>query len=371
MPSQNQILTQNQYQGILQVCNQGIPDVPSEGILQCPYQVTPLSQNQGLQLESQNAEMQPVHNQGYLGMALALIKRNYQLPQSQREDPGVQQELTEVNSSLCQPSADHSKFQLDEINQTDKLCGQHGTEVGTQPDNQGQISQHDNTHLMQVIDSHTLQKSWPGPDSEMLLMTEVPEQTWLPLLPSLPPQNNEDQSLPVQSTGPSPQDSDYQFIHGEVSRDKVNTTSLGPPTINKVESCNDRTDCLGGQFMADNLGKTSDAGIQMGPRLVHDRRESSQNPGTKGQVINPFIPAIYKDVITCTDNHRENSDQMQVTRFCQKSSNTDQNEDEMHDFSTVPSSSTISSYSDMYRAMSMIMHDTSTYSALLALRRRD
>ena len=370
MPSKNQILTQNQYQGILQVCNQGIPQTDqSQGLQPSENQVTLQYLNQGLQLGSQNASMQPV--QGYLGMALQVLnKGNHQPPQSQREDPGVQQELTEVNSSLCQPSADHSKFQLDEINQTDKLCGQHGTEVGSQPDDQGQISQHDNTHLVQVIDSHTLQKSWPESDSEMLLMTEVPEQTWLPLLPSLPPQNNEDQSLPVQSTGPSPQDSDYPFIHGEVNRDKVNTTSLVPPTINKMESSND-TECLGGQYMADSLGKTSDAGIQMGPQLVHDRQKSSQNHGTNGQVIiNPFIPAVNKDVVPCTNNHQEQSDQiqMQVTRFCQKLSNADQNEDEMRDFSTSPSSSTISTYSDMYRAMSMIMHDTSKY---LALRRRD
>ena len=380
MPSQNQILTQNQYQGILQVCNQGIPQTDqSQGLQPSENQVTPQCLNQGLQLGSQNASMQPV--QGYLGMALQVLKKgNHQPPQSQREDPGVQQELTEVNSSLCQPTADHSNIQMDdECNQTNKLCGQHGTEVGSQPDDQGQISQHDSTYLMQVIDSLTLQKSWPGSDSEMLLMTEVPEQTWVPLLPSLPPQSNEDQSLPVQTTGTSLhllQDSDYQSFHGEVSRDKVNTTSLVPPTINKdkVESCNDRTECLGGQSMADNLGKTSDAGIQMGPQLVHDRQKSSQNHDTNGQVIiNPFIPAVNKDVVPCTNNHQELSDQMPVTRFCQKSANADQNEDEMHDFSTayIPSSSTISSYSDMYRAMSMIMHDTSTYSALLALRRRD
>ena len=213
----------------------------------------------------------------------------------------------------------------------------------------------------------------PVSDSEMLLMTEVPEQTWVPLLPSLPPQNNEDQSLPVQSTGPSPQDSDYPFIHGEVNRDKVNTTSLVPPTINKMESSKD-TECLGGQYMADSLGKTADAGIQMGPQLVHDRQKSSQNHGTNGQVIiNPFIPAVNKDVVPCTNNHQEQSDQMPVTRFCQKLSNADQNEDEMRDFSTayIPSSSTISSYSDMYRAMSVIRHDMSTYSTFLALRRRD
>ena len=372
MPSQNQILTQNQYQGILQVCNQGIPQTDqSQGLQPSENQVTPQCLNQGLQLGSQNASMQPV--QGYLGMALQVLKKgNHQPPQSQWEDPGVQQELTEVNSSLCQPTADHSNIQLDdECNQTNKLCGQHGTEVGSQPDDQGQISQHDNTHLMQVIDCHTLQKSWPGSDSEMLLMTEVPAQTWLPLLPSLPSQNNEDQSLPVQSTEPSPQDSDYQFIHGEVNRDKVNTTSLVSPTINKVESCNGRTECLGGQSMAVNLGKTSDAGIQMEPQLVHDRQKSSQNHGSKGQVIiNPSIPAIYKDIVPCTDYHQEQSDQMQVTRFCQKSSNADQNEDEMHDFSTSPSSSTISTYGDMYRAMS-IRHDTSTFSTILALRRRD
>ena len=375
MPSQNQILTQNQYQGILQVCNQGtgIPQTDqSQGLPPSENQVTLQCLNQGLQLGSQNASMQPV--QGYLGMALQVLNKvNRQPPQLQREDQGVQPELIEVNSSLCRPSADHSKFQLDEINQTDKLCGQHGTEVGSQPDDQVQISQHDNTHLMQVIDSRTLQKSWPGSDSEMLLMTEVPEQTWLPLLPSLPPQGNEDQSPPVQSNGPSPQDSDYQFIHGEVNRDKVNTSSLVPTTINKVESSNSRTECLGGQSMADNLGKTSDAGIQMGPQLVPDGQKSSQNHGTNRQVIiNPSIPAIYNDVVPCTENYQEQSDQMHVTKVYQMLSNADhfqnQNEDEMPGFSISPSSSTISTYNDMYRAMSMIRHDTSTFSTLLASR---
>ena len=354
MPSQNQILTQNQYQGILQVCNQGIPQTDQSQGLQP-------SENQGLQLGSQNASMQPV--QGYLGMTLQVLKKgNHQPPQSQQEDPGVQQELTEVNSSLCQPTADHSNIQMDdECNQTNKLCGQHGTEVGSQPDDQGQISQHDNTHLMQVIDSHTLQKSWPESDSEMLLMTEVPEQTWLPLLPSLPPQNNEDQS-------PPPQDSDYQFIKGEVSRDNENITYLVPPTINKVESSNGVTEWLGGQYKGIPVQediKTS------GSQLVHDRQKSSQNHDTNGQVIiNPFIPAVNKDVVPCTKNHQKLSDQMPVTRFCQKLVSADQNEDEMHDFSTAPSSSTISTYSDMYRAMS-IMHDTCTYPALLTLKRRD
>ena len=78
-------------------------------------------------------------------------------------------------------------------------------------------------------------------------------------------------------------------------------------------------------------------------------------------------------MVPCTNNHQELSDQMPVTRFCQKTSNADQNEDEMHDFSTayIPSSSTISSYSDMYQAMSMIRHDMSTYSTIMALRRRE
>ena len=383
LQEQNKVISQNQYQGILQVCNQGIPHVPNQGTLPCSNQglqpnqsqglqpsenqVTLQCLNQDLQLGSQNVAMRPV--QGYLGMALKVLnKGNYQPSQLQQGDPGVQLHMPDV----CQPNADHSKLQLEEGNQTNKLCGQHMTEVGSQPDDQGQISQHDNTHLMQVIDSHTLQKSWPELDSEMLLMTEVPAQTWLPLLPSLPPQNNEDQSLPVQSTGPSPQDSDYQFIHGEVSRDNENATSLVPPTINKVESSND-TECLGGQYMADSLGKTSDAGIQMlGPQLVNDRQKSSQNHDTNGQVIiNPFIPAVNKDVVPCTNNHQELSDQMPVTRFYQKSFNADKNEDEMHDFSTVPSSSTISTYSDMYRAMTMIMHDTSTYPTLMPFERRD
>ena len=193
LPEQNQVMSQCSYQGILQVCNQGIPDVPSEGILQCPYQVTPLIQNQGLQLESLYAEMQPVNNQGYLGMALALIKSNFNLLQSQQEDPGVPQQIPEVNSSLCQPSADHSKSELGECKQTDKLCGQHMTEVGShyEPEDQGQEG-HDNTQLIQVMSSQTV----PVSDSEMLLMTEVPEQTWLPLLPSLPSAGKEDQSLP-------------------------------------------------------------------------------------------------------------------------------------------------------------------------------
>ena len=219
LPEQNKVMSQCSYQGILQVCNQGIPDVPSEGILQCPYQVTQLSQNQGLQLESQDAEMQPVHNQDYLGMALALIKSNFQLPQSRQEDPGVPQQIPEVKSSLCQPNADHSENQLDEGYQTDKLCGQHGTEVGghEKPEYQGQNG-NDNTQLVQV--------TVPVSDYEMLLMTEVPEQTWVPLLPSLPPQSNEDQSLPIQTTGTSlhmVQDSDYHFYNGEVRRDDVNS----------------------------------------------------------------------------------------------------------------------------------------------------
>ena len=176
LQEQNQVMSQRSYQGKLQVSNQGIQDVPSEGTLQCPYQVTPQGQNLG-----------------YLRIALNVLnKSNYQPLQLQREDLGVLQQMPEV-ASLCQPSADHSKSKLDEGNQTDKLCGQHMTEVGSheKPEDQGQES-HDNSQLIQVMSSQTV----PVSDSEMLLMTDVPEQTWLPLLPSLPPQNNEDQSLP-------------------------------------------------------------------------------------------------------------------------------------------------------------------------------
>ena len=242
MPSQNQILTQNQYQGILQVCNQGIPQPDqSQGLQPSENQVTLQCLNQGLQLESQDAEMQPVHNQGYLGMALALIKSNYQLPQSHQEDPGVPQQISEVKSSLCQPNADHSENQLDEGYQTDKLCGQHGTEVGghEKPEYQGQDG-NDNTRLIQVMSFQTV----PVSDYEMLLMTEVPEQTWVPLLPSLPSTGKEDQPIRgfevvdhmlIHSPGPediqrsvppvagdslcpnSLADSGSQQIHGEVS----------------------------------------------------------------------------------------------------------------------------------------------------------
>ena len=175
--------------------------------------------------------MQPVHNQDYLGMALALIKSNYQLPQSRQENPGVPQQIPEVKSSLCQPNADHSENQLHEGYQTDKLCGQHGTEVGghEKPEYQGQNG-NDNTQFIQVMSSQTV----PVSDYEMLLMTEVPEQTWVPLLPCLPPQSNEDQSLPVQTTGTSLhmlQDSDYHFNNGEVSRDDVNSAYEDSSTL--------------------------------------------------------------------------------------------------------------------------------------------
>ena len=117
MPSQNQILTQTQYQGILQVCNQGIPQTDqSQGLQPSENQVTLQCLNQGLQLGSQNVAMQPV--QGYLGMALKVLnKGNYQPSQLQQGDPGVQQHMPDV----CQPSADHSKLQQEEINQTDNL----------------------------------------------------------------------------------------------------------------------------------------------------------------------------------------------------------------------------------------------------------
>ena len=202
------------------------------------------------------------------------------LPQSQQEDPGVQQQMPEV-TSLNQPSADHSKSKLDEGNQTDILCGQHMTEVGSheKPEDQGQESHH-NSQLIQVMSSQTV----PVSDSEMLLMTDVPEQSWHPLLPCLP-KSNEDQSLPVKSTETSSQDSDYNSIHGDVNSDGVNSAHLLPPTPNKVVqiSCDGMVDCLGGQSMADNLGNKSDK-INSSPTQASCQQYQSPSQGMDDEI---------------------------------------------------------------------------------------
>ena len=395
LPEQNQVTSQCSYQGILQVCNQGIPDVPSEGILQCPYQVTPLSQNQGSQLESQDAEMQPVHNQSYLGMALALIKSNYQLPQSQPEDPGVPQQIPEVKSSLCQPSADHSKLQLYEMNQTDNLCGQHGTEVGSheQPDDQGQISQHDNTHLMQVLSSQTVTTLMPESDSAELLMTDVPEQTWQPLLPSLPPKSNKDQSLPVQSNRRSLQDSDYHSTHGEVSTDEVNSAyeDSNTPIINDTGN---NIYQLDDGIQADNIecglntkaqqqmeGHTSMADLLhvFSADIDHAATTSLESIATlsnenefcqQGETIQDYSPvSMNHEDKTSIEVSAVPGDEFQPRIQGMKSSTTDSyysgQEEGNLDFSTIPLVSSVATYSDMHQALSQ--GSTSRYPRFLSL----
>ena len=375
---QNQVMTQGSYQGILQVCNQDISHVPSEGTLQCPYQETTQVQNQGLQLENIYAEMQPVNNQGYLGMALALIKSNYNLPQSQQEDPGVPQQIPEVKSSLCQPNADHLECQLDEDNQTDKLCGQHGTEVGghDQPDDQGQISQHDNTNLVQVLSSQTVTTLMPESDSAERLMTDVPEQTWQPLLPSLTPKSNEDQSLLVQSTRPSLQDSDYNSTHGEVSTDVVNSTyeDSNTPIINDTGNNISQLDDViqadyiecglntkaqqqmeGHKFMADllhvfsaDIDHATTTSLGLIAALSNENEFCQQ-----GETIQDYSPVYL--------NHEDKTsievsgDEFQPHIQGMKSSTTDsyysgQGEENL-DFSTTPFVSSVATYSDMHQAL--------------------
>ena len=276
LSEQNNVMPQGSYQGILQVCNQGIPDVPSEGTLQCPYQVTPQGQNQGLQLGSQDSEMQPVDNQDYLGMALKALKQgNHQPPQSQQENPGVQQEV-HTGSSLCEPSADHSNNQLDECKQADNLCGQHGTAVGSheKTEVQDQFDQHDKPLLIEVTSTETVQTLLPESASAMLLMTDVPEQTWQPLMPSSASQSYGNQSLPTESIKFLPQGDDCHASQGEVisgdhhiESDEVstqlnNSTTLHeePPSIVNVVSCNgtsqyvDDLDAHSTKCMGDHLG---------------------------------------------------------------------------------------------------------------------
>ena len=266
------------------------------------------------------------------------------------------------------------------------MCGQHGTEVGSheKPEDQGS---HDSTELIQVMSSQTVKTLLPGSDLEILLMTEVPEQTWLPLLPSLPPQSNEDQSLPVQSAGPSRQDSDYHFNHGEVSRDEGNRTYVVPPTTSKVVSCEDIAECLGGQSMADNLGKTSDAGIPVQediemskPRLVHDKLstdglaydDDSHEYGSKVQVTyltQDDVTPVHAEEVSLFDDSQQG--QSYMSAFCLTSSDADRfhhtNEDESQDYGTTLMLSTVSSYIDMYKAMSEArdIYDVPVYTTML------
>ena len=295
LQEQNQVISQNQYQGILQVCNQGIPHVPNQGTLQCPIQdlqpnqsqglqpsenqVTLQSLNQVLQLGSQDAEMQPV--QGYLGMALYFNRGNHQqsqidTDQPEQKDPGAEEHIPEVNSSLCEPSADHSNNQLDECKQADNLCGQHRTAVGSheKTEVQDQFDQHDKSLLIEVTSTQTVQTLLPESASAMLLMTDVPEQTWQPLMPSLSSQSYGNQSLPTESIKCLPQEGDCHASQGEVSSgdhhiesDEVstqlnNSTTLHeePPSIVNVVNCNgtsqyvDDFDAQSIKCMGDHLG---------------------------------------------------------------------------------------------------------------------
>ena len=142
--------------------------------MQCP--------NQRLQLGSQTACLQPV--QGYLGMALCWNQGNHQqsqinIEQPEQEDPGVQEHIPEVNSSLCEPSADHSNNQLNKCKQADNLCGQHGTAVGSHEKTgvKDQFDQHHKSLLIEVTCTctQTVQTLLPESASVMLLMTDVPE----------------------------------------------------------------------------------------------------------------------------------------------------------------------------------------------------
>ena len=201
--------------------------------------------------------MRPV--QGYLGMALRLNQGNHQqsqidTDQPEQEDSGVQEQIPEVNSSLYQPSADHSNNQLDECKQADNLCGQHGTVVGSheKTEAQDQFDQHDKSLLIEVTSNPTVQTLLPESASAMLLMTDVLEQTWQPLLPSLSSQSYGNQSLPTESIKCLPQEGDCHASQGEVSSgdhhiesDEVsthlnNSTTLHeePPSIVNVVSCN-------------------------------------------------------------------------------------------------------------------------------------
>ena len=295
LQEQNQVISQNQYQGILQVCNQGIPHVPNQGTLQCPIQdlqpnqsqglqpsenqVTLQSLNQVLQLGSQDAEMQPV--QGYLGMALCWNQGNHQqsqinIEQPEQEDPGVQKHIPEVKSSLYEPSADHSNNQLDECKQADNLCGQHETAVGSyeKTEVQDQFDQHDKPLIIQVTSTQTVQTLLPESASAMLLMADVPEQTWQPLMPSSASQSYGNQSLPTESIKCLPQEGDCHASQGEVSSgdhhiesDEVskhlnNITNPHEelPSIVNVVSCNgtsqyvDDLDAQSTKCMGDLLG---------------------------------------------------------------------------------------------------------------------